>query len=85
MTFDGETNPEGVKSAKSVNFRSSSPTEGDRCQQVLLEIFVDETLNFKLLWTASEYIFPLFDNFKICHRETQSEVGLPHGLAFCRY
>ena len=43
-----------MKSAKLVNFGSSSHTEGDRCHQVLLQIFVDGTLNFNFLWTASE-------------------------------
>ena len=61
-----------MKSAKSVNFRRSSHTEGDRCQQVLLQIFVDGTLSFNFLGTASDYTFPLFDNsilkmVKTCH------------------
>ena len=43
----------------SMNFRSSSHTEGDRCQQALLYI-CRWTLNFNFLWTASEYTFPLF-------------------------
>ena len=61
-----------MKSAKSLNFRSSSHTEEDRCQQVLLQIFVDGTLNLNFLGTVSEYTFPLFDNsilkmVKTCH------------------
>ena len=36
--------------------------EGDRCQQVLLQIFVDGKLNFNFLSTPSGHRFPLFDN-----------------------
>ena len=64
-----------MKSAKSVNFRSSSHTEGDRYHQVLLQISVDGTLNFNFLRTASEYTFPLFDNSLLKMVKTPSEVG----------
>ena len=79
-----------MKSAKSVNFKSPSHNEGDRCHQVLLQIFVDGTLNFNFLRTASEYTFPLFDNsllkmVKTRHRETLSEVGQTYDLVFCEY
>ena len=79
-----------MKSAKSVNFKSPSHTEGNRCHQVLLHIFVDGTLSFSFLRTASGYPFPLFDNsllkmVKTRHRETPSEVGQTYDLVFCEY
>ena len=77
LTFDEEANLRW--SAKSVNFRNSSHTEGDRCQH---------TLNFHFLWTASKCL-PHFDNsilkrVKTCHRETVWG-GQTYDLVLCGY